>query len=99
MDGEEFINITDFCRYHNIEVKFIRSLQDSGLVHFSVREKPELIPFSEIPQIERFVRMHYDLDINLEGIETIDYLLKKIESLQEELRRMHRLIHDDEPGL
>ena len=33
----------------------------------------------------KFVRFYYDLDINLEGIKTINYLLQRIESLQNEI--------------
>jgi hypothetical protein len=29
--------------------------------------------------------MHYDLEINIEGIETIHYLLEKIEEMQKEI--------------
>jgi hypothetical protein len=36
-------------------------------------------------KLEKFVRLHYDLDINLEGIETINYLLEKIEKMQKEI--------------
>jgi hypothetical protein len=36
-------------------------------------------------KLEKFVRLHYDLDINLEGIETINYLLEKIEKMQREI--------------
>jgi hypothetical protein len=36
-------------------------------------------------KLEKFVRLHYDLDINLEGIETINYLLERIEEMQKEI--------------
>ena len=32
------------------------------------------------------MRMHYDLDINMEGIDVIAHLLKRIDSLQQELK-------------
>jgi hypothetical protein len=32
------------------------------------------------------MRMHYDLDINMEGIDVISHLLKRIHNLQDELR-------------
>jgi hypothetical protein len=32
------------------------------------------------------MRMHYDLDINMEGIDVISHLLKRMNSLQDELR-------------
>ena len=35
--------------------------------------------------IEKMIRMHHELDINIEGIDTVFNVLKKIEILQEEL--------------
>jgi len=45
-------------------------------------------------KLEKFVRMHYDLDINVEGIETINYLLQKIEEMQMEILRLRNSIPD-----
>ena len=42
----------------------------------------------EIHKLEKFVRLHYDLDINIEGIETINHLLEKIEEMQKEIVRL-----------
>lgn len=87
MEEKEFIAVNDFCQYHSIEVSFIQSLEDSGLIEVTTLEETTVIPYDEMPRIEKFIRMHYDLDINIAGLETIDYLLQKIEALQEELRR------------
>jgi predicted lipoprotein len=38
------------------------------------------------------VRLHYELDINLEGIETIFHLLDRIEALQQEMRDLQKKI-------
>lgn len=84
MDQEK-ITIEDFCQYYKAEISFIRSLQDSGLIEFIERDEDDYISFDEMPRLEKFVRMHYDLDINLEGLETIDYLLQKVEDLQKKL--------------
>jgi hypothetical protein len=34
------------------------------------------------------MRLHYDLDINLEGIEAITCLLDRVRSMQEEIREL-----------
>ena len=38
------------------------------------------------------IRLHYDLDINLEGIETIFHLLERIETLQHEMHELRKKI-------
>ncbi len=85
MEQEELIPAEDFCIYHNIEYSFISSLENSGLISVRSIKRSTFIPLDEMHKLEKFVRLHYDLDINLEGIETINYLLEKIESMQQEI--------------
>lgn len=53
----------------------------------------------QLRQLEKIVRFYYELDINLEGIETITHLLQRIKSLHDEntsLRNRLRLYESDE---
>lgn len=94
MERNELISVTEFCRYYQVEVSFIQSLKESGLIEISDIEENAFIPFDEMPRIEKFIRMHYDLNINLEGLETIEYLLQKIQTLQDELGRARSRVHN-----
>ncbi len=85
MENDELIPAKDFCIYHNIEYSFISSLENSGLISITSIEQSSFIPVDEIQKLEKFIRLHYDLDINLEGIETINHLLEKIEEMQKEI--------------
>ena len=85
MEQNELIPAEDFCIYHNIEYSFINSLEDSGLIRVAAVEHTAYIPADEIQKLEKFVRLHYDLDINIEGIETINHLLEKIQEMQKEI--------------
>lgn len=85
MENEELIPAEDFCMYHNIEYSFISSLEDSGLIRITSVEQHSYIPEDELEKLEKFVRMHYELDINIEGIETINYLLEKIDEMKKEI--------------
>jgi len=88
MEQDELIPVKDFCIYHNIEYSFIDSLENSGLISVTSVQQSTFIPLDEMSKLEKFVRLHYDLDINLEGIETINYLLEKIEAMQEEILQL-----------
>ena len=37
---------------------------------------------------EQYARWHYDLEINLEGIEVIDHLLHRVKNLQDEITEL-----------
>ena len=85
MEQEELIPVKDFCIHHNIEYSFISSLENSGLISITSVKRSSFIHADEMHKLEKFVRLHYDLDINLEGIETINYLLERIEEMQREI--------------
>lgn len=92
MENDELIPAKDFCIYHNIEYSFISSLENSGLISITSIEQSSFIPVDEIQKLEKFIRLHYDLDINLEGIETINHLLEKIEEMQKEILNLRNRI-------
>jgi hypothetical protein len=88
MKTEYLVAIDEFCTSHNIEISFISSLQRSGLIEITTIKESDFIEADKLQQLEKFVRLYYDLDINLEGIETISYLLQRIGSMQDEIRAL-----------
>ena len=89
MNTEQLITVDDFCAIHDIEVSFIFSLQQSGLLEMSAAGETSFIDASQLRQLEKIIRFYYELDINLEGIETITHLLQRITSLQDEVLRLN----------
>ena len=81
----ELIDAIQFCIYHNVEISFIHSLHQSGLLDIVVVKETVFIQAEQLEHLEKLARLHYDLDINLEGIETIAYLLEKVTRLQDEM--------------
>ena len=89
MRTEEMISANEFCVYHNIDLSFIISLQDSGLIEIAIIEEKIFVPTSELSKVEKLVRLYYEMDINLEGIETITYLLQKMSEMQEQVLQLN----------
>ncbi|MEO8860344.1 MAG: chaperone modulator CbpM [Ginsengibacter sp.] len=92
MEQKELIPAKDFCLHHKIEYSFISSLENSGLISITSVKRSSYIHADDLDKLEKFVRLHYDLDINIEGIETINYLLEKIENMQQELVQLRNKI-------
>jgi chaperone modulatory protein CbpM len=88
MQTEDMIPVDEFCIHHNLELSFIYSLQDSGLVQVTSKEEKVFVPVNQLPQLERLVRLYQDLDINLEGIETITYLLQRMNAMQQQITQL-----------
>jgi hypothetical protein len=83
MQFEDMVPASEFCVHHNIELSFIDSLREYGLVETILIEEKVYLPVSQLGHLEKIVRLHFDLEINLEGIETIAHLLEKVNTLQD----------------
>ena len=88
MEAEDMVLASEFCIHHNIEVSFIHSLSEYGMIDTVIREEEIFLPISELPRLEKIIRLHFELEINLEGIETITHLLEKIKAMQEEINQL-----------
>ena len=85
MANEELIAADVFCTHYNIDNSFINSLQQYGFIQVTTIDDAGYIPASQLTTLEKFVRLYYELDINLEGIEAITFLLQKVEDMQHEI--------------
>ena len=85
MNKVNLIPANEFCASHEIEISFIDSLQEAGLIEITTIEETEYVQESQLNELERIVRLYYELDINLEGIETVIHLLQRIKNMQDEI--------------
>lgn len=86
MSQVNLIATTDICIHHGVEYTFIDSLSEAGLLKVKVVKKSSYIPEPELQRLEKMIRMHQDLEINIAGIEAIVHLLERVEQMQEEMR-------------
>jgi chaperone modulatory protein CbpM len=86
MYSADFIAAGEFCAFHHVELSFIQGLHESGLIGITIHDGAIMVPAEELPALEKFVRWHYDLAINFEGIEALAHLLQRMDGLQEENR-------------
>ncbi len=78
--------IIDICQAHRLEITFIHELHQNGLIKIIVQEEQDYIDEEQLPLIEKFSNWHYDLELNVQGIEVVTRLLDRIEQLQQEIR-------------
>lgn len=96
---ENLIAASTFCSQHNIEVSFIHSLQAYGLIEATTTDEDVFLQAGQLQEVERLMRLHYDLNINLEGVDAVTQLLKRLERLQEEIMRLKNRLRLYESGL
>ncbi|CAN5386054.1 chaperone modulator CbpM [soil metagenome] len=89
MENKELVSADEFCIYHQIDISFVNSLHEFGLIQGTIVETKLFLPAVELGQIEKFARLYYELEINLEGIDTISQLLQRMEEMQKRIRQLH----------
>lgn len=94
MDNEKMIALENILEHYKVELSFIRSLEDFGLVRIiTVGDKP-CIDRECLGDVERMMRLHYDLEINMAGIDAICNMLQKMNEMQAEIRILRNRIGD-----
>ena len=79
---EERISKEEIIRLYNIEVSFFNDLVSSGLIQTEVINNTTYLHYDQLSAFERFMNWHYDLEVNMAGLEIIHHLLEQIEALK-----------------
>lgn len=86
MENSRFISIQEISSHYSVEISFIRSLDEYGLIEITRMEDQEVMDVEYLGHLEKMMRLHYDLEINMQGIDAIAHLLKRIQDIQEDVR-------------
>jgi hypothetical protein len=81
----KLIPATDFCTHHNIEVTFLYTLNEYGLINIITESEKVFVEEDELCKLEKMMHLHYELNINLEGIDAVTHILNKLETAQNEM--------------
>ncbi|MGB5429211.1 chaperone modulator CbpM, partial [Eudoraea sp.] len=95
---KDFIPIVQLCEHYSVEVSFFNELHEEGLISITTLEKTSYLHQDKISDVEKMIRIHQELNISTEGIDAVFNLLNKIDSLQNELNKLHnrlRLYEND----
>jgi len=89
----QLITITEYCVNYNVEPDFIGSLEDSGIIILTVVDTEKYIHIEQLSELEKYIHLHYDLHINIEGIDAIRHLLEKVDQMQNEILQLKSRLH------
>jgi hypothetical protein len=88
MDKENMIRLSSICNIYEVKADFLRSLVDYGLIEIIREDEEDFIHSESLSEMERLMHLHYDLEINMEGIDAISHLLHRVRDLQTELNSL-----------
>lgn len=90
MEKENYILLQDFCEVTKAKPEFLMQLFEHDLIQHITYNNTPAIHQKELPTIERMLRLHYDLNVNIEGLQIITHMREKMMLLQEEILLMKR---------
>lgn len=90
MEQEQLVPLNEVCHYHEVEIAFVQSLGDIGLITIHVVEEHSFVPLEQVRSLEQLIRLHHDLHINPEGLDVIHNMLEQLSALRTEVRSLRQ---------
>jgi hypothetical protein len=82
---KHLIAISTICTHYEIEFSFIDALHHNGLVQVEKVDQETFLHPDELGDLEKMIRLHRELNLNIEGIDVVFNLLEKEKALRQEL--------------
>jgi len=88
MNPKDFFPVGKLCELYDLEYSFFQEMHEFGLVELEVYSDERFIHQDALYLVEKIIRIHRDLQINLEGIDVVMNMLRRQEMLEEELLQL-----------
>ncbi|WP_028296391.1 chaperone modulator CbpM [Olivibacter sitiensis] len=81
----ELILLREYCTRCEVDPTFVQVLEDEDMIEVTLISGERYISEDQLDMLSRFVNWHYDLDINVEGIDAMRHLMEKMQRMQERI--------------
>ncbi|WP_405382123.1 chaperone modulator CbpM [Maribacter sp. LLG6340-A2] len=88
MNSENYIQIELYCQQTQTPMEFIDELLEFEMIEVQHIENKIYVEPRHIVEIERVYRLRNELGINMEGIDTLNHMIKKVNQLEQELKML-----------
>ena len=88
MARENYIALTTICTAYNVEMTFINDLKENDLLQIQYDDDAPCIHQDLLTQLEKMLRLHQELKINVAGIDAVFNLLHQVDDLQVEVDQL-----------
>ena len=85
MGTQNLMLVNKLCTHYEVEFSFFKALDNIGLIEIMVIEETQFIHQDKLSDLEKMIRLHHELGLNIEGIDVVFNLLQKVDTLQKEL--------------
>lgn len=84
-EARKYIPVIQLCKHYQVEITLLNEMENVGLIEITTYEEQLCIPEESLGDLEKMIRIHRDLHVNLEGIDVVFNLLQKVDELKSEL--------------
>lgn len=88
MVTEDLVLIDKLCLHYKIELSFIDALDNIGLIEIEILDHSRFIHQDRISDLEKMIRLHHELNVNIEGIDVVFNLIEKEMNLKKEINSL-----------
>ncbi len=97
MQTEHLILVRDFCVHHHVELTFVETLAANDLIETTTVDQTLYVEPAQLTQLEKFVRLHRDLNIHTDDLDVVSDLLDRVENLQSQVVTLQNRLRFYEP--
>lgn len=97
MQTDNLISIREFCLYHQVEMAFVQTLEQQGLIEIIIVEQAMYVQPAQLVRLEKLVRLHQDLAIHPDDLDVVTGLLDRVEQLQQQVLELQNRLAFYEP--
>ncbi|WP_417786484.1 chaperone modulator CbpM [Tenacibaculum sp.] len=88
MSDKELISVQKVIIHHNLDEQFIESIESFQLIEFIVKDSNKYLHTEQLPILEKIIRLHYDLEVNMQGIDVINNMLDRMDSMHKTIQQL-----------
>lgn len=92
MKTKKLIPVEQFCKSNDIEISFVNTLEQNGLIEITKIEETKFFNFEQLMELDRYIRFYYELNVNLEGIDAIKHLFRRVNEMCDKIASLQNRI-------
>ena len=87
---KQYIAVKSICTIYEVSETMLSNMVDFDLIEIVITDDIPHISIDEVAKLERYIRLHFDLGVNVEGLAVIKDLLEEREKLRWEISMLKK---------
>lgn len=85
MNTDKLIRISELCTHYHLRASFFDEIESYDLIEIKTIPDGKFIHRKQLRTLEKIIRLHEELEINMQGIDVIFGMISEIEKMKTKL--------------